>query len=221
MEALRINDYATCKLDDKVVVSRILAGEKALFEILLRRYNQRLYRVVRSYLKDEDEVRDAMQNTYLNAFDKLFQFHGDAAFSTWLIRIGINEALLRLKQMKKHREVSFTPIGPDEQKAAQIPDRNNPEKIIIRGEAQALLETAIDNLPEKYRIVYILKEVEGLPSSEVIDALGLSDANVKVRLHRAKALLKESLYKLSVTSGVFEFGNSRCDALVSDVMMAI
>jgi RNA polymerase sigma-70 factor (ECF subfamily) len=180
-----------------------------------------LYRVVRSYLKDEDEVRDAMQNTYLNAFDKLYQFHGDAAFSTWLIRIGINEALLRLKQMKKHREVSFTPMGPDEEKAAQIPDRNNPEKIIIRGEAQALLETAIDNLPEKYRIVYVLKEVEGLPSSEVMDALGLSDANVKVRLHRAKALLKESLYKLSVTSGIFEFGNSRCDALVSDVMKAI
>jgi len=221
MEALRINDYATCKLEDKAVVSRILAGEKALFEILLRRYNQRLYRVVRSYLKDEDEVRDAMQNTYLNAFDKLYQFHGDAAFSTWLIRIGINEALLRLKQMKKHREVSFTPVGMDEEKAAQIPDRNNPERIVIRGEAQALLETAIDNLPEKYRIVYVLKEVEGLPSSEVIDALGLSDANVKVRLHRAKALLKESLYKLSVTSEIFEFGNSRCDALVSDVMKAI
>src|SRR5688572_7556583 len=159
MEVIRIRDYKTSSLDDGVIVRRILAGEKELFEILLRRYNQTLYRVIRSYLKNQDEVQDAMQNAYLKAYDKLFQFQGNSSFSTWLIRIGINEALLRLKDLKKGKTFHLdTFAGAKTDFINQLPDKQmNPEKAIIRQEARQLLERAIDNLPDKYRVVYILK----------------------------------------------------------------
>jgi len=221
MEALRIADYATCKLEDNVIARRVLAGEKELFEILMRRYNQTLYRVIRGYLKDEDEVQDTMQNAYLKAFDKLFQFRGDATFSTWLIRIGINEALLRLKDLKRKNLLSLNEVNVQIE-AITISDMQiSPEKKLIRQESQKMLEHAIDSLPEKYRVVYILKEIEGFDNAHIAQVLGITDSNVKVRLHRAKALLKESLYKLSSGVEVFEFGNSRCDAIVNFVMKAI
>jgi RNA polymerase sigma factor (sigma-70 family) len=223
MEALKINDNRPSQLDDSQVVKRVLAGEKELFEILLRRYNQTLYRVLRGYLRDEDEVQDAMQNAYLKAFDKLFQFQGNSAFSTWLIRIGINEALIRLKDIKQGKVIYLnTSDGNDTNLVNQIPDKNmNPERAIIRQEASRLLQQAIDNLPEKYRVIYILKEVEGLETSQIEETLGLTESNIKVRLHRAKKLLKDSLYSLSASEGVFEFGNSRCDAVVTFVMKRI
>src|SRR6478609_2852601 len=149
MEALKITNYTSSQLDDTAVVRRVLAGEKELFEILLRRYNQTLYRVLRGYLKDPFEIQDAMQNAYLKAFDKLSQFQGNSAFSTWLIRIGINEALLRLKEVKRGKVVHLNSPELDPDVFNQLPDRQmNPEKAIIRTEVQQLLERAIDSLPE-------------------------------------------------------------------------
>jgi RNA polymerase sigma-70 factor (ECF subfamily) len=205
MEAIKLHERQS-QLDDEVIVRRVVSGEKELFEILMRRYNQRLYRVLRGYLKDEAEIQDAMQNAYLKAFDKLFQFQGTSSFSTWLIRIGINEALLRLKDLKKAKVVSINSL-PTERTIAisEIPEQNmNPEKTFIRQESTRLLEKAIENLPEKYRIVYILKEVEGLEYSQIEEIVGLTESNVKVRLHRAKNLLKDTLYKLSLNAEVFE-----------------
>lgn len=223
MVALKINDYKTSSLDDSVIVRRILAGEKELFEILLRRHNQMLFRVIRSYLKDQNEVQDAMQNAYLKAYDKLFQFRGSSSFSTWLIRIGVNEALIRLKDLKKGKVMYFDNfIHPTTAAITQIPDKQmNAEKSIINEEAKQLLEQAIDKLPEKYRVIYILKEIENLENSQIEESLGLTESNVKVRLHRAKKLLKETLYQLSAKANVFEFGNSNCDAVVSYVMSRI
>ncbi|MEP6738379.1 MAG: RNA polymerase sigma factor [Chryseolinea sp.] len=219
MEALRINVYLSSQLDDVTVVRRVIGGEKELFEILLRRHNQTLYRVLRSYLKDEDDIRDAMQNTYLKSFNKLFQFQGNASFSTWLIRIGMNEALLRLKIIKRE-QANF--LGSDDERLNLIPDKQmNAETKIIRREAEQMLEQAIDNLPEMYRVVYMLKEIEGMSNSEVCESLSLTDSNVKVRLHRAKAMLKDSLYTLSISSDVFEFGKGKCDDIVNAVMKAI
>lgn len=223
MEVLKVGNYKASTLDDGVIVKRVIAGEKELFEILLRRYNQTLYRVIRSYLRDQDEVQDAMQNAYLKAFDKLFQFQGNSSFATWLIRIGINEALLRLKDIKKGKIVFLDPFrGTKSDPINQIPDKQmNPEKAIIRQEANQLLEQAIDNLPEKYRVIYVLKEIEGLESAQIESTLGITESNVKVRLHRAKKILKESLYQLTSNGEVFEFGNSRCDAVVNFVMSRI
>ncbi len=221
MEALKLADYKPTQITDEEIVRRVVAGEKALFEILMRRYNQTVFRIVRSYLKDQDEVEDAMQNSYLKAFDRLYQFQGSSSFSTWLIRISINEALLRLKQINRTKRVFFH--GDDSQTSSinQIADKMNPEKAVIRNETKQLLEEAIDRLPEKYRVIYMLKEVEGLSSPQIQEALDISESNIKVRLHRAKRLLQESLFELTSGGEVFEFGNSRCDALVNFVMSRI
>ena len=222
MEALPLHNFSSSKLDDATIIKRIIAGEKELFEIILRRYNQTLYRVIRGYLRDTATVQDAMQNTYLKAYDKLFQFRGHSAFSTWLIRIGINEALLQLRGIRK--EQAFYVVGQDTdvEEIEQIPDRQmNPEMLIINQEGDRLVETAIDSLPEKYRLVYILKEVEGLSNGVIAECLGISDENVKVRLHRAHKLLKDNLSIFTSDVRVLEFGNSRCDAVVDFVMLHI
>lgn len=222
MEALRLNRLSSSKLDDHTIVRRIIAGEKALFEIILRRYNQTLYRVIRGYLSDSAEIQDAMQNAYLKAYDKLYQFRGDSSFSTWLIKIGINEALLQLRNRRKEKAVYITDADPGFEEIEQIPDKQmNPEMLIISQEGERFVERAIDSLPEKYRIIYILKEVEGLPNKEIGECLGITNDNVKVRLHRANKLLKDSLFKVTSEVKVFEFGNSRCDALVNLVMRKI
>jgi len=222
MKALKLDQEQPGSLDDNTLVRRVLAGEKQLFELILRRYNQTMYRVIRSYLGDSDDVKDVMQNAYLKAFDKLSQFRGDASFSTWLIRIGINEALGRLNAVNKGKTI-YLDLSPEaKNNLMQVPDKQiNPEATLIRQESRQLLEKAIDKLPERYRVVYVLKEIEGLRSDEIEVALGVSDANVKVRLHRARKLLKESLYALSQSRDVFEFGNASCDAIVAFVMSRI
>jgi RNA polymerase sigma-70 factor (ECF subfamily) len=210
-------------MSDGMVVRRILAGEKELFEILMRRYNQTLYRIVRGYLHEEQEVEDVMQNTYLKSFDKLQQFRGNSAFSTWLIRIGINESLLRLREVKRSKTFYTSQQEMPDEKIIQLPDSKqmNPEKLAIRQETRLLIEHAIDQLPEKYRVIYILKEVEGLDTEEIESCLGISANNIKVRLHRAKSLLKDVLYKQHATESIFEFGNIRCDRIVNNVMKTI
>lgn len=220
MEVLPIHERMPPKIQDEVVVRRVLSGEKELFEILLRRYNQTLYRVIRGYLRDPEDIEDAMQETYMKAFDKLQQFQGKSAFSTWLIRIGINEALLRIRFLKKSRSMVLHEGEVDEEKIVHFTGSQemNPEKLAINNETRQLIEDAIDQLPEKFRIIYILKEIEGMKNEDIANCLDLSAPNVKVRLHRAKALLKETLYKISATSEIFEFGNTRCDLLVARVM---
>jgi len=208
-------------LTDWEIVERIASGDKRLYEILIRRHNQKLYRAVRSFLKDEDDVEDAMQNTYLSAFEKLSQFQGRSQFSTWLIRIGINEALARLNQEKK-RSLIYSGELSDRQFRI-IPDLEtmNPETKTIHDEAKRLLEAAIDALPEKYRLVYMLREVEGLSLAETGECLDISESNVKIRLHRSKALLKDILFKNAGAREAFGFGSTRCDRLTQRVMERI
>ncbi|AKD04150.1 RNA polymerase sigma factor [Pontibacter korlensis] len=209
-------------ITDAAVVSRVLAGEVSLYELLMRRHNQKLYRVIRSYLKQEQEVEDVMQDTYLKAYEKLYQFRSDALFSTWLIRIGINNALARLREQKRLIAAHLVDQPEDfSYLLNQITTSMNPEQLAIKQEVKQLLEKAIDSIPGKYRVVYMLHEVEGMPITEVAKCLDLSESNVKVRLHRAKLMLKESLLKLSASRDVFEFGNKRCDAVVAHVLKAL
>lgn len=219
MGVLSVHERVPPKIQDEIVVRRVLGGEKELFEILLRRYNQTLYRVIRGYLHDEDDVEDAMQDTYLKAFDKLQQFQGKSAFSTWLVRIGINEALLRIRRLKQSRSMVLHEADVKEE-IVNVSDNieMTPEKLAIRHETRQLIEKAIDQLPEKFRIIYILKEIEGMKNEEIAHCLEISTPNVKVRLHRARTLLKDTLYRISAGSEIFEFGNSRCDRLVAGVM---
>lgn len=208
-------------LPDQELVERVRSGEKGLYEILMRRYNQTLYRAVRSYLRDGDDVQDAMQEAYVKAYTKLDQFKGDSAFSTWLVRIGINEAL---QVLRKQRTMHiYTDPGQRAEGLTQLPDTGqmNPEQRTIRDEHRRLLEQAVDRLPDGYRAVYMLREVEEMSVAEVSQVLGITESNVKVRLHRAKIMVKDALLSAHQAGAAFEFGNAHCDALVAAVMARI
>lgn len=221
MKALKTNAPQPAGLTDLQVVERVKEGETGLYEILMRRYNQTLYRAVRSYLKDADDVQDAMQEAYVKAYTKLDQYKGDAAFSTWLVRIGINEAL----QVLRRQRTLHVYADPDvrAERLTQLPDTGqmNPEQRTILDEHRRLLEQAVERLPEDYRAVYMLREVEEMSVAEVSLALGISEPNVKVRLHRAKNMVKEALMGAQEPAVAFEFGSAHCDALVALVMARI
>ncbi|MDY0344559.1 MAG: RNA polymerase sigma factor [Lentimicrobium sp.] len=223
MEAIKINDFNNHKIEESEIIKRIIGGEKELYEILVRRNNQKLYRVIRSYIKDETEIEDIMQDSYVKAFTKLYQFKLESSFSTWLIRIGINESLARKKQKGKLYNLNELLNGFKSSRVLEIPDNKqlNPQDNMIRNEAKQFLENAIDQLDAKYRIVYVMKEVEEMSLNEISEALDLTLSNVKVRLHRSKEMLKEKLYELTIDKNVFEFGFSRCDRITENVMSRI
>lgn len=211
------------KIGETELIKRILAGEKELYEILVRRNNQKLYRVIRTYLKIEAEIEDVMQNSYIKAYSKLHQFKLNASFSTWLTRIAINEALARLNEKGKIYNLRGDNKDLSKPLILEIPDSGelNPQDKMIRNESKVLLENAIDRLEVKYKAVYIMKEVEEMSIKEISDALDITASNVKVRLHRAKSMLKEYLYEISSDKNVFEFGFSRCDRITENVMSQI
>jgi RNA polymerase sigma-70 factor (ECF subfamily) len=220
-EVLQTEVQRRAGLADKEVIARVTHGEKELYEILMRRYNQTLFRAVRSYLDRQEDVEDAMQETYLKAYSKLDQFKGEAAFSTWLVRIGINESLQRLRRSRTMRIHSDPEVRMEQLQQLSDNGQMNPEQRTIQGEDRRLMEQAIGKLPETYRAVYMLREVEGMSVAEVSHCLDISEANVKVRLHRAKSMLKESIWGHHAASPVFEFGNSHCDRIVAAVMARI
>lgn len=219
MSTLNNTKRVAVTISDTVIIERILDGESELFEILLRRYNQILYRTIRSYLKDNSEIEDVMQETYINAYQKLYQFSNKSLFSTWLIRIGINEALQKNRKLDKIKLYTTT----IEDKVYQLPDNNNmdQERKIAQIESAGYIEKAFEKLPEKYRIVFMLKEVEGMEVSEISECLAISSSNVKVRLHRGRSMMKEALLGFATKSELFEFGNAKCDRIVENVMKVI
>ena len=223
MEAVNIKDFKNNKIKEATIIKRILGGEKELYEILVRRNNQILYRIIRSYIKDEAEVEDIMQDSYVKAFTKLYQFKLNSAFSTWLIRIGINESLARLKEKSRLIHLNEQSQNLKSNKVLEIPDNKqlNPQDKMMQGEAKQLLENAIDSLDLKYRAVYMMREVEKMSLKEVSFALNLTVANVKVRLHRSKEMLKHKLYEATNDKRIFEFGFSRCDNISENVMKLI
>lgn len=222
METINIRDFNNHKINESQVIKRILSGEKELYEILVRRNNQKLYRVIRGYLKDDGEIEDIMQDTYVKAFTKLHQFKLESTFSTWLIRIGINESLARLKDKGKLYHLNEQ-SNNFSNTILEIPDNRqlNPQDKMIRNEAKQILEDAIDSLDIKYKTVYILKKVEEMSLKEISVVLDITVANVKIRLHRSKEMLKEKLYEVTNDKNIFEFGFSRCDRITENVMKDI
>jgi RNA polymerase sigma-70 factor (ECF subfamily) len=210
-------------LSDEEVVARIRAGELALYEILMRRHNQKLYRAVRAILRDENEVEDVVQEAYFSAYRHLADFEGRARFSTWLVRIGVNGALDRRR--RRARVVALDPSMEDHLAAADEPslggtDRGDPEQQSARRELARLLERAIDTLPELFRMVYVLRDVEGMSTQETAESLALEVNTVKTRLHRARSMLRERLYQNVDKAALeaFPFGAERCDRLVAAVL---
>ncbi len=223
MDTIRKIDFNSHKILEDEVIKRILGGEKELFEILVRRNNQKLYRVIRSYLSDEMEVEDIMQNTYMKAYAKLYQFKLESSFSTWLIRIGINEALARLKEKGRFLNITHIMDSFKTKNILEVLDYKqfNPQEKMIQNDAKLLLENAIDQLGTKYKTVYIMREIEEMSLIDIATALDLSISNVKVRLHRSKEMLKEKLFELTNNKNIFEFGFGRCDKIVENVMKFI
>ena len=212
-------------LTDEQVVERVRLGETALFEVLMRRHNVRLYRAVRSVVRDESDVEDVMQQAYINAFMHLDQFAGRAKFSTWLTRIAIHEALARARRQETRRERPFDSDGEghDAREETMAAGDPTPEHRAFSAELHALLEEAIDALPEGYREVFMLREVEGMSTAEVGDALELGEEAVKTRLHRARGLLRDHLYARTGTQAAqaFQFHAVRCDRVVAGVFRRI
>ncbi|HEY6098302.1 MAG TPA: RNA polymerase sigma factor [Anaeromyxobacter sp.] len=208
----------SASLDDADVVRRVRAGETALFEVLVRRHDQRVYRTIRSILRDEGEVEDAMQQAWLQAYLHLAEFAGAAAFSTWLVRIAANEALQRLRRRKP-----LSAVSADGEEDTVDLRADDPEERAASREAVRLVERAVDRLPAHYRTVFVLREVEGLSTADTAAALGIGEEAAKVRLHRARSLLRDSLSELIGDSAAeaFQFLAPRCNRMVARVMAAI
>jgi RNA polymerase sigma-70 factor (ECF subfamily) len=201
---------------DEDLVAGVRAGDMALFEEIMRRYNQRLYRVARAIVKDEDEAEDVMQQAYIQAYLHLDSFAGRSRFSTWLTRIAIHEALGR----RRGRQATMRALEDDDTAMDHVHiDSPDPERLAYAGELRALIESSIDALPEPYRLVFMCRDVEGLSTAETCAALDLGEEAVKTRLHRARAALRRELFARagSSTAQAFEFHLSRCDRVVQAV----
>jgi len=209
------NARPPAELSDEQVIAEILSGKKQLFELLMRKYNARLYRVAMSIVNNDAEAEDIMQVAYIKAYEKLSSFEQRSTFGTWITRILINESLGRLKKQKRFVTMAEDHGRPDTG-AAQNPDRK-----LVNKELRMALEHAMLQLPEKYRLVFVLREVEDLSIAETVDTLGITEANVKVRLNRAKTMLRDSLSSHYKNDGIFEFHLSRCDRVVNAVLQKL
>lgn len=203
---------------DEELVQRVRAGEIELYELIMRRHNQRLYRVARSILRDDNEAEDVMQDAYVRAYQHLDQFAGESKFATWLTRIAVHEALHRAKQHNRFQEMppgqnmeTFKATSPDPEQQAQC------------RELETLLETAIDTLPTTYRTVFVLREIEGLSTAETAECLGVQEETVKTRLFRSRALLRRELFTRAgaLNSRAFQFHAPRCDRVAGNVLARI
>lgn len=211
------------QLTDEELVQCVLAGEKQVFEILMRRYNQRLYRVTRAILRNDAEAEDVAQEAYVRAYQHLNQFAGRSSFATWLTRIAIYEALGRVRSRKKIEEIDAMD-EPRRDSVQQLSVRDaTPEQVASGNEVRSLLERSIDALPDTYREIFMLREIEEMSTTETAQCLGISEENVKTRLHRARALLRKEIYARAgaTSTAAFQFMGARCDHMVESVMRRI
>ena len=215
-EETGVSRLARTDLSDEEVVERVKSGHTDLFEILMRRHNQRLYRVVRSILRDEAETEDVLQDAYVRAFAHLDQFLGRARFATWLTRIAVYEALHRQKRGRRL-------VGIEDLVDRLESPAPGPEHRASDGELHKVLGASIDRLPEHFRTVFVLRDVEGLSTAETAESLAIPEETVKTRLHRARRQLRGQVEQAlgDTVREVFAFGFARCDRLVAAVLRRI
>lgn len=208
--------------DEKKIIQEILAGNKQKYELLIRAHNPLLFRTLRGLFANEADVQDLMQETYIIGYQKLAQFKMESKFSTWLVRIALNLSYRKLAALKKETslsdlsEFSFNKIEAIMEQNADQTHSENDHLLLVK-----TLEKLIDELGNDSKVVFILREVEGLSIKEISESLGISNENVKVRLHRAKKSLKVALLKDQQLKSIFEFGNLQCDKLVFNVLKYI
>jgi RNA polymerase sigma-70 factor (ECF subfamily) len=209
-------------LTDEEVVNRVCAGETALYEVIMRRYNQRLYRIARAILHNDAEAEDVIQDAYVRAYTHLGQFAARSPFSSWLTRIAVNEALARRRSSKQHQEVDATEFDGEisMQDLYKSPD---PEQNASSAQLREFLEQAVLDLPEQYRTVIMLRDIEELSTAETADALDLTVENVKIRLHRGHGMIRNWLFERigAKAKEAFPFMGTRCDRVVQAVFCRI
>lgn len=208
------------KYSDLEVVQKIVGGEIKLFEILIRRNNPFLYKVGRSYNYNHEDTQDLMQETYIDAFTHLSGFENRSSFKTWIIKIMLNNCF------KKQQKWSFKHVTPAEINDKSLPmfsgqQHTDTNKAVMNKELSFVIEDALQHVPMDYRIVFTLREINGLNVSETADTLNISEANVKTRLSRAKTLLRKEVEKTYSAEEIYEFNLVYCDAMVDRVMLEL
>lgn len=210
------------QLSDDELVRFVLAGETDCFEHLMRRYNRRLFRAARAILRDESEAEEMVQEGWVRAYQHLSQFEGRASFSTWVTRIVVHECLARARKRARNEEID----GMEEVQKNSIGALSStvtPEQNASTAQIRALLEQSIDALPDSYRHVFVMRDVEEMSTQETAECLGISEDNVKMRLHRARAQLRRELYARAgaTSTAAFQFMGDRCDRVTAAVMARI
>jgi RNA polymerase sigma-70 factor, ECF subfamily len=215
----------TERYDDAELIRRTLAREEAAARAIMTANNRRLYRLARGILRDDAEAEDVVQETYVRAFTQLAQFRGDSRLSTWLARIAINEVLGRLRRDRPAVELSLLPQGGANAEIIPFPlaTTDDPEKSMAQREIREVVERAIDELPDVFRLVFIARVIEGLNLEETADLLGIRPETVKTRLHRARAMLRDNVERKigPVVLDAFPFAGQRCARLTDAVLQRL
>ena len=209
--------------DDAELVARARGRDEAAIRTIMQSNNRRLYRLARGILRNDSEAEDVVQEAYVRAFTHLEQFRGDSSLSTWLSRIAMNEALGRLRRQRPGVELNSLPAGALEAQIIPFPlsaASEDPEKSMAQREIQHVVEHAIDELPEAFRIVFITRVIEGMNVEETAEILGLKPETVKTRLHRARTMLRDNVEKKigPVVMEAFPFAGKRCERLTEAVL---
>ena len=215
--------HAKLAAADLQLVRRALGRDETAVRAIIKANNRRLYRLARGILRNDNEAEDVVQETYVRAFTHLAEFRGDASLSTWLSRIAMNEALGRLRRRRPGVELSSLPPGTLEAQIIQFPllsATDDPERTMAQREIQHVVEAAIDELPEPFRMVFITRVVEGMNVEETADILSLKPETVKTRLFRARTMLRDNVEKKigPVVMEAFPFAGHRCDRLTEAVL---
>lgn len=205
------------KYSDLEIIQRINEGDIRLFEILIRRYDPFLYRIGRTYRYNHEDTEDLMQDAYISAYSHLKKFESRASFKTWLTRIMLNVCYQKRHKLSFKNEIQEDDIQ-NEKSDLLFHHSSNNEKIAMNKELGRVIENAIHKIPEDYRIVFTLRELNGLNVAETSEALSISESNVKVRLNRAKGMLQKEIKKMYSSEEIFEFNLIYCDTMVNRVM---
>ena len=221
MAALRALDYAGLPESELVALAR--GGEREAFRAIMTRCNQRLFRIARAVVRDEAEAEDVLQEAYARAFAAMAGFRGEAGIATWLTRIVLNEAHGRLRRRRETVDLDVLETGEASAQLLEFPGiarSEDPEADAARAQIRRILERAVDALPEPFRLVFILREVEELSVEETADHLGLRTETVKTRLHRARRRLREALdaQLADVMVGAYPFLGARCERITQAVL---
>lgn len=208
---------------DGEIIQEILAGEKQCFEAIIRRYNTYLYKIGRSYGFDHDDTEDLMQEVYVSAYTHLKDFANRSSFKTWLVRIMLNSCYHK-REKYKCRESSLLQqtTGNRFPSALQLQSKQyTGENIVLMKELGHIIEAALLKIPQDFRLVFTLRELNGLSTQETSEVLSITSGNVKTRLNRAKALLRTEISKIYTREDIFEFNLIYCDKIVGKVMTVI